>query len=210
MTSPKPRSHCWPFIILVISVLLHGTHGQSYHILIGHHPRNFDQLYRDPPPNNRQYVSENNLTDSSLDLEGDNDNNSTLILVQNSVRESPNELSQTAMDIITIVWYVATFLALAAFFLLMACSDRRCADASQRSRPANTSETPIPPPTPSPSYSEFAPPSYDTVMKLQHANKPSIFVIPFPNEQSLPKDNHTPNTANYNVYTIDELQKLGS
>ncbi|XP_075164920.1 uncharacterized protein LOC142237475 [Haematobia irritans] len=215
MTSTMFRSHCWPLIILVVSVLWHGTHGQSYHFIIGHHQRNFDQLYRDPPPNNNnnnhQYPIETNQTDSSSVLEDSNNNSSdsTLILVQNSIRDSSNELSQTAMDIITIVWYVATFLALAAFFLLMACSDRRCADASQRTRTTTTSETPIPPPTPSPSYSEFAPPSYDSVMKLQHANKPSIFVIPFPNDQT-PKDNQSPNTPTLNVYTINELQKLGS
>uniref|UniRef100_T1PDZ2 Uncharacterized protein n=1 Tax=Musca domestica TaxID=7370 RepID=T1PDZ2_MUSDO len=216
MTSPVKRGTYWPFIITVVSVLLQGTLGQSYHFIIGHHQRNFDQLYRDPPPSTRQYTSETNNTDSSSELDSgnnnsNNNNNSAIILVQNTVHEGSNELSQTAMDIITIVWYVATFLALAAFFLLMACSDRRCADTS-RNPPLNTNETPIPPPTPSPSYSEFAPPSYDSVMKLQHANKTSIFVIPFSMDQT-PKDNNPPQsppTPTINFYTINELQKADS
>ncbi|XP_061397443.1 uncharacterized protein LOC133333117 [Musca vetustissima] len=210
MTSPIKHRPYWPFIITVVSVLLQGTLGQSYHFIIGHHQRNFDQLYRDPPPNTRQYTSETNNTDSSSESDSGSNNNSTIILVQNTVHEGTNELSQTAMDIITIVWYVATFLALAAFFLLMACSDRRCADTS-RNPPLNANETPIPPPTPSPSYSEFAPPSYDSVMKLQHANKTSIFVIPFAIDQP-PKDNtnQAPSTPTINVYTINELQKSDS
>lgn len=137
-----------------------------------------------------------------------------------AVRES-NDLSQTAMDIITIVWYVATFLALAAFFLLMACSDRRCSD-TQRNANVNSNEAPIPPPTPTPSYSEFAPPSYDSVMKMQHAKKTSIFVVPFPVDPNAAKNGNTsPNTPNnttgsngqhlapsINFYTINELQKI--
>ncbi|XP_073845571.1 uncharacterized protein isoform X2 [Musca autumnalis] len=215
MTSPIKHRPYWPFIITVVSVLLQGTLGQSYHFLIGHHQRNFDQLYRDPPPNTRQYPNPseiNNNNNSSSDSSSESDsginNNSTIIVVQN-MHEGTNELSQTAMDIITIVWYVATFLALAAFFLLMACSDRRCADSS-RNPQSNTNETPIPPPTPSPSYSEFAPPSYDSVMKLQHANKTSIFVIPFPMDQSPKDNNQSPSTPTINVYTINEVQKTDS
>ena len=127
------------------------------------------------------------------------------------------------MDIITIVWYVATFLALAAFFLLMACSDRRCSD-TQRNANMSASEQPIPPPTPSPSYSEFAPPSYESVMKMQNANKNSIFVVSFADTN--PEQNAAKNTTNNNnnnnnqieqpttpsisFYTINELQKDGA
>ncbi|XP_034479261.1 uncharacterized protein LOC117785395 isoform X2 [Drosophila innubila] len=143
---------------------------------------------------------------SEPDLFGEQLDNNTRIFVYKNIVESSNELSQTAMDVITIVWYVATFLALAAFFMLMACSDRRC-----RSRP--TSATPTEqqraPPTPSPSYSEFAPPSYDTVIKMQHAAKTSIFVIPFNNENKTNDDSNTsPVSADpASVYTIDERQK---
>lgn len=126
------------------------------------------------------------------------------------------------MDVITIVWYVATFLALAAFFMLMACSDRRCRD--MRGRQAgngNANETQRAPPTPSPSYSEFAPPSYDTVIKMQHAAKTSIFVIPFEGEGNNNKANNNSNNNTdesittsavsilpASVYTIDERPKL--
>lgn len=76
---------CSCFSISVVTVLLQGTHGQSYHFIIGHHQRNFDQLYRDPPPNNRQYLTtETNTTDLSSDLETNNSStNSTIILLQN-------------------------------------------------------------------------------------------------------------------------------
>lgn len=116
------------------------------------------------------------------------------------------------MDIITIVWYVATFLALAAFFMLMACSDRRCND-SQQSAAGQTNEAPVAPPTPAPSYSEFAPPSYDSV--VQHANKSNIFVIPYTMEQAAKDGNistnfNGPRRPSINFYTINELQKLGS
>lgn len=123
------------------------------------------------------------------------------------------------MDIITIVWYVATFLALAAFFLLMACSDRRCTD-TQRNANLNTNEAPIPPPTPSPSYSEFAPPSYESVMKMQIASKNNVYVVPFSTDSA--KDANSPSqnnssspngqnlNPNINFYTINELHKLGS
>lgn len=130
-----------------------------------------------------------------------------------------NELSQTAMDVITIVWYVATFLALAAFFMLMACSDRRCRDMRGRQAGSgSSSEVQRAPPTPSPSYSEFAPPSYDTVIKMQHAAKTSIFVIPFEGEANKANNNNNNNTDESitsavsvlpaSVYTIDERPKL--
>lgn len=141
-----------------------------------------------------------------------------LCLVFSAVHEQSNELSQTAMDIITIVWYVATFLALAAFFLLMACSDRRCTE--NRGNVLHH-EAPIAPPTPSPSYSEFAPPSYETVVKMHHDAKTSVFVIPFsPMDPSANKDvsnnssgggvhaSQTPTTPTINFYTVNELEKL--
>ncbi|KAM7343782.1 uncharacterized protein ACRADG_010707 isoform 2-T2 [Cochliomyia hominivorax] len=205
------------WLIMSFTVLLPLTDGQAYHFIIGHHQSNFGQLYRES--NSRTYVADTNYTSdtSTADLEN---NNSTIIVT--TVRES-NELSQTAMDIITIVWYVATFLALAAFFLLMACSDRRCSD-TQHNANMNTSDTPIPPPTPSPSYSEFAPPSYESVMKMQIASKTNVYVVPFSSEQVSVKDgisvnpnsNNTsptgaqPLTPNINFYTINELHKLGS
>ncbi|XP_033154534.1 uncharacterized protein LOC117137274 isoform X2 [Drosophila mauritiana] len=134
-----------------------------------------------------------------------------------AVVESPNDLSQTAMDVITIVWYVATFLALAAFFMLMACSDRRCRDMRRRPAGGQSTEGLRAPPTPSPSYSEFAPPSYDTVIKMQHAAKTSVFVIPFSNkagELGAPPSGTPPPTSSplpaavtCDVIIVNELQK---
>ncbi|KAL7736929.1 hypothetical protein ACLKA6_008797 [Drosophila palustris] len=135
------------------------------------------------------------------------DNSTRIFVYKNAVVDTSNELSQTAMDVITIIWYVATFLALAAFFMLMACSDRRC---RARQSSATPTEQQRAPPTPSPSYSEFAPPSYDTVIKMQHAAKTSIFVIPFSNENKTSDDSNTVSPVSADpasVYTIDERQK---
>uniref|UniRef100_A0A182HNV4 Uncharacterized protein n=1 Tax=Anopheles arabiensis TaxID=7173 RepID=A0A182HNV4_ANOAR len=76
------------------------------------------------------------------------------------------------MDAITIVWYLATFIALISFFLVMACADHnRC-----RSRKPSSSEL-TPPPTPAPSYHHFAPPSYDSL--VFEKDNDSIFIIPY-------------------------------
>lgn len=65
------------------------------------------------------------------------------------------------MDVITIIWYFSTFLLLILFFVVMVCSDNVC--NRQEVKPE---EPPVEsPPTPAPSYREFAPPGYDTVMK---------------------------------------------
>ncbi|KAM8712314.1 hypothetical protein ACLKA7_012781 [Drosophila subpalustris] len=135
------------------------------------------------------------------------DNSTRIFVYKNAVVDTSNELSQTAMDVITIIWYVATFLALAAFFMLMACSDRRCRARQSSGTPTEQQRAP---PTPSPSYSEFAPPSYDTVIKMQHAAKTSIFVIPFSNENKTSDDSNTVSPVSADpasAYTIDERQK---
>ncbi|KFB52966.1 AGAP005241-PA-like protein [Anopheles sinensis] len=113
------------------------------------------------------------------------------------------------MDAITIVWYLATFIALISFFLVMACADRnRC-----RSRkPAQEELTP--PPTPAPSYRQFAPPNYDTL--VFEKDNDSIFIIPYDariesehqrNAESLANDLEEiivqPNVSNDHVPTSD-------
>lgn len=85
------------------------------------------------------------------------------------------------MDLITIIWYFSTFLLLILFFVVMVCSDNVC--NRRRSKPEDIPV--IAPPTPAPSYREFAPPGYDTVMKkyknriyivpLEDSNEPGIF-----------------------------------
>ncbi len=90
----------------------------------------------------------------------------------------------TVMDILTVVWYFSTFLVLVAFFAVMACSDSHCGRTRKPEIPAIT-----PPPTPAPSYREFAPPSYDSV-----AN--GIFIISLDEKSNIetPMDiiNHQP------------------
>ncbi|KAH8299836.1 hypothetical protein KR044_006703, partial [Drosophila immigrans] len=160
------------FAISVFNAYAPVADGQSYLLTLE------NVLTRQVPYN---LTTVNGTSDSDLFAE-QVDNNTRIFVYKNTVVESNNELSQTAMDVITIVWYVATFLALAAFFMLMACSDRRCRDMRSRQSSATPTEQQRAPPTPSPSYSEFAPPSYDTVIKMQHAAKTSIFVIPFNSE----------------------------
>lgn len=86
-----------------------------------------------------------------------------------------NSVTSPTMDVITIVWYFSTFIALVAFFVVMVCSDKYCTRSSAKPEEAVTTA----PATPAPSYREFAPPSYDSVMKK---NKNRIFIIPMLNE----------------------------
>ncbi|XP_011205487.1 uncharacterized protein LOC105227696 isoform X1 [Bactrocera dorsalis] len=211
-------------LITVLTVLVQGTLGQSFLLTLGQNQRNFFSEGNSHETFLNQPLTERlNYTDTvpniHLETRGEfDDNNTTIIVIKSTVHEQSNELSQTAMDIITIVWYVATFLALAAFFLLMACSDRRCTETRGS---VLRNETPIAPPTPSPSYSEFAPPSYDSVIKMQHDAKTSVFVIPFaPMDPSANKDvsnnsngggvhtPQTPTTPAINFYTVNELEKF--
>ncbi|KAH8402425.1 hypothetical protein KR009_011877, partial [Drosophila setifemur] len=205
----------WPFnFISVLIAIPCSVHGQSYLFSL----ENFLNESSRPLPYN--LTSANGTTE--VDLFPDTiANNTRIIVYKNTVVESSNDLSQTAMDVITIVWYVATFLALAAFFMLMACSDRRCRDMRRRPAGGQSTEGLRAPPTPSPSYSEFAPPSYDTVIKMQHAAKTSVFVIPFNNKggdlgapPGSPPPPLTPTSVSplppamaCSVITVNELQK---
>lgn len=75
------------------------------------------------------------------------------------------------MDLITIIWYFSTFLLLILFFVVMVCSDNVC--NRRQNKPEDIAITA--PPTPAPSYREFAPPGYDTVMK-KYKNR--IYIVP--------------------------------
>lgn len=86
-----------------------------------------------------------------------------------------NSVTTPTMDVITIVWYFSTFIALVAFFVVMVCSDKYCT----RTRTKPEEEVITAPATPAPSYREFAPPSYDSVMKKY---KSRVFIIPMLNE----------------------------
>ncbi|XP_036218485.1 uncharacterized protein [Bactrocera oleae] len=210
-------------LITVLTVLVQGTCGQSFLLSLGQNQRNFfsegnsHETFLNQPLNERLNYTDT-VSNIHFETREEFDDNNTTIIVIKSIHEQSNELSQTAMDIITIVWYVATFLALAAFFLLMACSDRRCTENRGN---VLRNEVPIAPPTPSPSYSEFAPPSYETVIKMQHDAKTSVFVIPFaPIDPSANKDvsnnsngggvhtPQTPTTPAINFYTVNELEKF--
>lgn len=80
------------------------------------------------------------------------------------------------MDLITIIWYVATLIALISFFVVMACADtNRCFTP----KPPEV-EAPVPP-TPAPSYRLFAPPSYESVIEKRPE---SIFIIPIHDSSS--------------------------
>nr|AAY55097.2 IP07155p1 [Drosophila melanogaster]AOQ12855.1 CG15673-PC [synthetic construct] len=208
---PHSRIHTmWPIMIGVIIASSCCVDGQSYLFSVE------NVLHESARPLPYNLTNANGTTEVEL-FPDTISNNTRIIVYKNTVVESPNDLSQTAMDVITIVWYVATFLALAAFFMLMACSDRRCRDMRRRPAGGQSTEGLRAPPTPSPSYSEFAPPSYDTVIKMQHAAKTSVFVIPFSNkagELGAPPSGTPPPTSNplpaavtCDVIIVNELQK---
>ncbi|XP_032590334.1 uncharacterized protein LOC6559571 isoform X2 [Drosophila grimshawi] len=192
-TAPKIQTML--LIIAIFSVYAPAVHGQSYVLTLE------NVITRQLPYNRTTF---NGTTETDLFTE-QVDNKSRIFVYKNT--DSSNELSQTAMDVITIVWYVATFLALAAFFMLMACSDRRCRGMRVRRANPMQNEAQRAPPTPSPSYSEFAPPSYDTVIKMQHDAKTSVFVIPFNSENKANDAPNGPANSPTNAYTIDERPK---
>lgn len=102
------------------------------------------------------------------------------------------------MDLITIIWYFSTFLALVAFFVVMACSDNSCGRQRKPENPVIT-----PPPTPAPSYREFAPPSYDTVMKKNREERPSVFIITVNEKESI-SGNSDKDDGDIDVVNIDQ------
>lgn len=79
------------------------------------------------------------------------------------------------MDLITIIWYFSTFFLLILFFVVMVCSDNIC-NRRRQNKPEDIAISA--PPTPAPSYREFAPPGYDSVMK-KYKNR--IFIVPMEN-----------------------------
>lgn len=90
------------------------------------------------------------------------------------------------MQEIAIAWYLGTFLVFAMIFSILSCTNQR--REQQRFRNMQNEDKPIetPPPTPAPSYSEFAPPSYESVIKANR--KSSVFIINI-NEISLEGSN---------------------
>lgn len=76
------------------------------------------------------------------------------------------------MDTVTIIWYLTTFTALFGFFIVMACTEKTCG-RNRNSKPAETRNAT---PSPCPSYKNFAPPSYGSVMKKLKDQK--IYIVP--------------------------------
>lgn len=90
------------------------------------------------------------------------------------------------MEGITVIWYFSSFLVLIIFFIIIACSDSNCGRRSSQSSTttSNSNKTVAPritpPLTPAPSYSEFAPPNYDSVITRQCTGSPKtpeIYII---------------------------------
>lgn len=90
------------------------------------------------------------------------------------------------MDSLTIIWYLTTFTALLGFFVVMACTEKSC----NRGRAAKPEEIRTCPPTPCPSYKNFAPPSYETVLQ-KYPNQ--IYIVPVHENNNRNDDirNHT-------------------
>lgn len=100
------------------------------------------------------------------------------------------------MDLITVIWYVATLIALISFFVVMACADStRCFS----SKPPDE-EIP-PPPTPAPSYRLFAPPSYESVVTGKQNN---IFIISTNTEEAGERRDHMTESLVTNLSSVIE------
>lgn len=102
------------------------------------------------------------------------------------------------MDSLTIIWYLTTFTALFGFFVVMACTEKSC-NRRRDSKPEEIF------PSRCPSYTNFAPPSYDTVMR-KHNNQ-RVFIVPVHESnnsfnQTL-SDNSPPS---YQVTTIVDIE----
>src|SRR5690349_23375627 len=102
------------------------------------------------------------------------------------------------MDSLTIIWYLTTFTALLGFFIVMACTEKSC----NRGRVAKPVETRTSPPTPCPSYKNFAPPSYDSVMQKYQNQR--IFIVPVHDSNSISADNEMQNHASTVRIDIDK------
>lgn len=113
-----------------------------------------------------------------------------------------NSVTSPTMDVITIVWYFSTFIALVAFFVVMVCSDKYCTRSAAKPEEAVITS----PPTPAPSYREFAPPSYDSVMKK---HKSRVFIIPMLNESGelkVPSSEETSQQSRSTTVSGEDLQ----
>ncbi|CAO1427490.1 unnamed protein product [Diamesa serratosioi] len=103
------------------------------------------------------------------------------------------------MDVVTMIWYLTTFSALVGFFIVMACTENSC---GRRAEVKPTENTRTSPPTPSPSYKQFAPPSYDTVMN-KYKNR--IFIVPMDDENGFFTPPPTTSSTTSNTSATDEI-----
>lgn len=108
-----------------------------------------------------------------------------LLFINKTEDEYPDKENQRkfedlpeGMDVVTMIWYLTTFSALVGFFIVMACTENSCGRRAEVKPVENTRTSP---PTPSPSYKQFAPPSYDTVMN-KYKNR--IFIVPMGEENN--------------------------
>lgn len=87
------------------------------------------------------------------------------------------------LDSWSVVWYIASFGGLIAFFLIISCSEWCCRKSSRSSSAyPRSSISPVPsivPETPPPSYDHFAPPSYDSLTGRSHEKGEfDVYVVP--------------------------------
>ncbi|PSN53289.1 hypothetical protein C0J52_04660, partial [Blattella germanica] len=90
----------------------------------------------------------------------------------------------------SLMWYMASFGGLVAFFLIVSCSECCCSKRAANSSNNNNNTRAVEPPpevtqwvdeTPPPPYHLFAPPSYDTLFYgnvTEEKNKCEVFVVP--------------------------------
>lgn len=127
-----------------------------------------------------------------------------LLVINKTEDEHPDKENQRkfedlpeGMDVVTMIWYLTTFSALVGFFIVMACTENSCGRRTEAKPVENTRTSP---PTPSPSYKQFAPPSYDTVMN-KYKNR--IFIVPMGDENNFFSPPTT--STNSNTSSSDEI-----
>lgn len=115
-----------------------------------------------------------------------------------------SDIESAAFDSWSIVWYIASFGGLIAFFLIVSCSEWCC----RRNRQNNGVQIPTLPSsspttssteTPPPSYELFAPPSYESLCYNNEKANYDIFVVPVHAIRPIVEENLREDPPSYNV-----------
>ncbi|CAH0556141.1 unnamed protein product [Brassicogethes aeneus] len=99
--------------------------------------------------------------------------------------------TQSPLESWSVVWYIASFGGLVAFFLVVSCSEWCCRrNASRNCRSSSDSTRQVAPDVPPPSYEQFAPPPYESLtLKGGEKSEFDVYVVPVEAMSSLMRNN---------------------